>query len=227
MAKQKISEAELCSQFIEYATKKGWKAYPEQNGWDFLLFGSGIQVGVQAKLTLNTKVLEQAIPKVFDGVTGPDFRAILVPENTAPTICSNLGIVVFTPIKQLPRQMTSCDEISLRLRDELRWYPEKRYPQPEYESGSVAGSPCPVTLTDWKIKALKIIARCEVRGYVTSKDFKQLNISPTMWLYSNRKWLKPLGDGKFGIGKVDFHLTHPAAYAKILYETKKIEGSND
>ena len=62
---------------------------------------------------------------------------------------------------------------------------------------------------------------------MTSKDFKQLNISPTMWLYSNRKWLKPLGDGKFGIGKVDFHLTHPAAYAKILYETKKIEGSND
>jgi hypothetical protein len=211
MSKKKISESDLCKLFADKARLIGWTIYPEQYDWDILMIKNNTQVGVQAKLTLNVKVLEQTIPS-FNSYTGPDFRAILVPENTSPKICQSLGIVVFTPEGKIDELLT----------DELNWFPESRYQEPKYESGSIAGSPSPVRLTDWKIKALKIIARCEVRGFVTTKDFKQLSISPTMWLYSNKKWLKPLGEGKYGLCKVNLHLTHPVAYHTILEETKKL-----
>lgn len=231
----KQTEADLCKKFISETNLLGWKSFPEQNGWDILtILPDGRQIGIQAKLTFNLKVLDQCLPKLFDGNIGPDFRAILVPEDKYPNVAKSLGIVVFVTVKEdflkLFPQMSETAKISLLsshynkpISDNLGWYPDKRYKIPEYESGSVAGSPCPVRLTDWKIKALKLIARCEKRGYVTTKDFKQLGISPTMWLYSNRKWLKLSEPGRYVLNKCNIHLTHPEAYAKILAETKLVE----
>jgi hypothetical protein len=60
-----------------------WTVYAETAGFDLLLVQdvTGVQVGIEAKLTLNLKVLEQALPSRYDGFhrpsVGPDYRAVL------------------------------------------------------------------------------------------------------------------------------------------------------
>ncbi|RVH56246.1 hypothetical protein CN213_15985 [Sinorhizobium meliloti] len=81
------NEAALCSTFIA-ALPEGWTAYPETAGFDILLVrADGAQIGVEAKMTLNAKVLLQAVEGIYGGggehSTGPDFRAVLVPFGTA------------------------------------------------------------------------------------------------------------------------------------------------
>lgn len=74
------SEADLCQALIESAKPHGWVAYAEQGGWDILFVRRGIQVGVQAKLVGNLKMLFQALPERprWVGTTGPHYRAVVV-----------------------------------------------------------------------------------------------------------------------------------------------------
>ena len=46
-------------------------------------------------------------------------------------------------------------------------------------------------MTPWKVKALRLCIVLRDRGYITSKDFKDLGLSPTVW---RSRWLVP--DGK-------------------------------
>ncbi len=58
------TEAELCAAFIEYAQRgEAWTAYAETCGWDILLVrkADGFQIGIQAKLNYNMKVLSQCL----------------------------------------------------------------------------------------------------------------------------------------------------------------------
>lgn len=81
-----------------------WTVYAETAGFDLLLVQdvTGVQVGIEAKLTLNLKVLEQALPSRYDGFhrpsVGPDYRAVLVPsggtQNNLPRIAELLGLTV-------------------------------------------------------------------------------------------------------------------------------------
>lgn len=96
------NEAALCAAFISFLPE-GWIAYPETGGFDILLVRvvDGIQIGVEAKLTLNAKVLLQAADSMYSWhprTEGPDFRAALVPYGTAgmdlATIAGILGITV-------------------------------------------------------------------------------------------------------------------------------------
>ncbi|MGO8269232.1 hypothetical protein ACC862_24020 [Rhizobium ruizarguesonis] len=97
------NEAALCAAFIA-ALPEGWTAYAETAGFDILLVrgADGAQIGVEAKMTLNAKVLMQAVEGIYrDGGepgTGPDFRAALVPAGTAGAemrcIASYLGVAV-------------------------------------------------------------------------------------------------------------------------------------
>jgi len=55
-------ETDLCAATIALFRAQGWKCYPEQDGWDFLMVDpKGGYHGVQAKLAGNMKVLQQAI----------------------------------------------------------------------------------------------------------------------------------------------------------------------
>lgn len=97
------SEIEVCAQFIA-KLPEGWIAYPETEGWDILLVrdADGTQIGIEAKLTLNAKVLLQAIEGVysryFNNRGEPDFRAVLVPSGTAghelSILAKRLGVTV-------------------------------------------------------------------------------------------------------------------------------------
>lgn len=88
-AKSKFdNEAQLCRVFISHLPE-GWTAYPETEGFDILLVRAvdGAQVGVEAKMTLNAKVLLQAIENIYHNEHwsggNPDFRAVLVPDGAA------------------------------------------------------------------------------------------------------------------------------------------------
>lgn len=112
------TEAALCQAFI-LGVPKDWIVYPETCGWDMVLVHrvGGWQIGVEAKLTLNAKVLMQAIDGRRHAGPGPDFRAVLVGKVVAENayLAKALGLTVIAP-----------DAISALDRPE--WY-AKRSPQ--------------------------------------------------------------------------------------------------
>jgi hypothetical protein len=97
------NEAALCAAFIG-ALPDGWTAYAETAGFDILLVrgSDGAQIGVEAKMTLNAKVLMQAVEGMYSGhgseYGAPDFRAALVPYGTAGVemrcLANYLGVTV-------------------------------------------------------------------------------------------------------------------------------------
>ena len=107
------TEADLCAAFIAWVTECSgktiysrrcpvWTAYAETAGWDILLVSEdGTQIGIQAKLKFNMKVLDQSIPDSWFAWhdRGPDYRAVLIPEQDgmAKNICAALGLILFTP----------------------------------------------------------------------------------------------------------------------------------
>ncbi|AZO67659.1 hypothetical protein [Mesorhizobium sp. M6A.T.Cr.TU.016.01.1.1] len=107
------SEAALCAAFIAQLPKD-WTAYPETAGFDILLVrgADGAQIGVEAKMTLNAKVLLQAVEGIYSGrgseYPAPDFRAALVPSGAAgaelKTVASYLGVVVIAMTSEAERE---------------------------------------------------------------------------------------------------------------------------
>lgn len=93
------TEAALCRAFI-LSVPPEWIIYPETAGWDILLVhkAGGWQIGIEAKLTLNTKVLVQAI-NGRRSECGPDFRAVLVSKasDDGITLAGALGVSVIAP----------------------------------------------------------------------------------------------------------------------------------
>jgi hypothetical protein len=92
------TEAALCQAFLR-GVAAPWNPYPETAGFDILLVHeSGFQIGVEAKLSLNAKVIVQAIERERQGV-GPDFRAVLVGKVVAENavIARRLGLTVIAP----------------------------------------------------------------------------------------------------------------------------------
>jgi len=67
------TEADLCAAFLA-CVPATWQAYPESCGFDIVLAHkeTGAQIGIEAKLTLNAKVLVRGLlRRVFD-VVGRD-----------------------------------------------------------------------------------------------------------------------------------------------------------
>ncbi len=79
-----IKESDLCAAFTQAVARDlDWTAFNETAGFDILLVRKdGIQIGIEAKLKLNAKVVTQALPRwlgVEYGAIGPHYRAVLVP----------------------------------------------------------------------------------------------------------------------------------------------------
>lgn len=229
------TEAELVAAFCECLDRKWWRTNPshapkwvqyhETAGWDLLLAHpeSGEQVGIEAKLTLNAKVLDQALPGRWADDAGPDYRAVLVPEdglqNHFANLAKHLGIVVITMRRKNGRfdYGPSLPDGEWSRRDWPHWCPARRCKLPDYIPDVTGGHAAPVALTEWKIKAIKLLILLDRRGFVTRKDMKALSISPTRW---TDHWHGFLTSGTHG-GYVrcsrtpDLKAQHPTNWAEI------------
>lgn len=198
-------EADLCTAFIA-SLPDGWTAYPETWGWDILLSRDedGFQIGVEAKLRLNPKVLEQSLENPWyltASSSGPDCRAVLVGHVNAglQRIAAYIGIVVVhfhgTELKNGIRKayafsptlpFTEYDDGSW-----WEWCPAERLALPDYVPDTCAGNPAPVSLTPWKVKAIKLLILLDRRGYVTRADFRHFQLATTLWTNRTNGWLSP------------------------------------
>lgn len=237
------TEAGLCAAFIAWAKKlknPSWTPYAETAGWDILLVApDGTQIGIQAKLKFNMKVLHQTIPGNWDACrdTGPDFRAILLPDHDGivDDICGALGIVAFHPkhwnYTNSEHGFGPDPSLENRYGDDWHyWCPRTRHELPDFVPDVVAGDSGPVQLTKWKVAALRIVASLELRGYVTRSDFKRYGIDPRRWVGPS-KWLVPSAEfvGEYTRGEaLDFDKQHPGVYPQVLAEVREtiaVEGA--
>lgn len=211
------TEADLCAAFLE-TIPCGWTAYPEAADFDIVLRHdeTGAQIGVEAKLRLNAKVICQAIAgngSVYREY-GPDYRAVLVPAagGDLVSIADRLGLTVLTVEKvqsniiygmanqqkgsawlskpELPQFSEYSPERPGWMSRE-KWHdfsPIERLKLPEYVPDVDAGRSGPLKLTDWKIQAMKVCILVERVGSIHRRDFKKLRISPTLWT-QNSGWL--------------------------------------
>lgn len=184
------TEADLVAAFCAAIPKReAWTQYHETAGWDVLLVGKdGIQVGIEAKLALNTKALDQALPGRWVDERGPDYRAVLVPrygvQNHLGSIARHVGIVVIGFLDNGCAQFQPSlpdESYEYGLRDWPNWCPAERCKLPDYIPDVTGGHSAPVALTDWKVRAIKLLILLERRGVVTRADMKALKISPTRW----------------------------------------------
>ncbi len=237
---QFATEADLCATFLAWVhacsgkVKRGercpvWTPYAETAGWDILLVAEdGTQIGIQAKLKFNMKVLAQTVPDSWAvwHQRGPDYRAVLVPErdSTHLNICTALGLILFTPDGR-PWGLDPVQEFSPDLGSPGStwhwWSPEKREKLPAYVPDVVAGAAGPVQLTEWKVKALRMVALLEVQGTVNRTDFRNNHLDSRRWTGPGG-WLIPTDKpGVYARGPgLDFDKQHPQVYQQVLAEVK-------
>lgn len=244
------TEAELCAAFVA-TLPVGWTAYNETAGYDILLAREdGLQVGVEAKLRLNPEVVVQASKEWgYSPLTpSPDFRAVLVPaghaQNHMSAICAMLGITVIIAMHPDDDTETRYGWRSPPFRPALPildssmywsgrehdWYdrcPATRCALPDYIPDVGAGRSAPVSLTNWKIQAIKLLIILERRGYVTKADFKHVSIDPSRW---TRDWLERGSErGQFIAGKYtpDLKAQHPVNWVQIEADFEKWKPSDE
>ncbi len=232
------TEAELCAGFIDHIRKMGkWEAYPETGGFDVLLArkADGVQIGIEAKLSLNVKVLHQIIPRYRgDEPVGPDYRAVLVPTGKVQVGLSDIAYWLGVTVLTFGVTMTVYRQHHFGVRPDLptqrwvqdsdwhEWCPEARVPLPDYMPDVAAGKPAPVALTTWKVKAIKIAIILEERP-VTRADFRVLQIDPSRWMDRSYGWLEPTPQGYVPrVGRMpDFKAQHPTNYEQIKADREK------
>lgn len=239
------SEEALCAAYAEFATASGWIVYPETAGFDMLLVRpegdphAGTQIGVEAKLKLNAKVVEQILdhdPWDISWERAPDYRVVLVGDpGRATGIALLLHRCGVTTIAPEPEPGAShCTRIwpedggyggspfyVVGAGHDSCWTdlnPANRCDLPEYLPTVAAGVPSPIRLSRWKIGALKILAELEVRGTINRARIKELGCDASRWTRAPDMWLDPAGKGLFvrtdRIPK--FADQHQEAYADIL-----------
>ncbi len=203
-----------------------WTVYPETGGWDLLLaHRDGYQLGIEAKLSLNAKVIDQALDKAssYWPSAGPDYRGVLVPDGKVQghmgRIATALGIRIIPVHVRKPGVIHH-----INLPDEHNswpewpcWCPAERVALPDYVPDVAAGCAAPVMLTPWKVKAIKLMILLERRGFVTRADMKVLQISPTRWCDHFNGFLSPAPGHRYVRCErtPDFRAQHPINYAEI------------
>lgn len=182
------SEAELCDEFMQYAHDHKWGVYPETSGWDVLLVKDEVQVGVEAKLTGNVKLLYQATEGVRIGYKaprkGPNYRAVLIPlkNKIFRVMAHRMGLFCYYP------KFNYCPDSYMYLGQRLRfpeaydWKPKDTVWTPDFEPVMEAGKKSPKVITPWKIKACRVSQVLKSRGFITTQDTKELGINIRTWI---------------------------------------------
>ena len=231
------TEAEMVASFVAAVNRrrdKDWTVYAETCGWDLLLVHrDGYQLGLEAKLSLNAKVIDQALSGTsrYSHDIGPDYRGVVVPNDKIQlhlgAICRHIGIGIIAISDKswwspdLPDEKWSHNEWP-------NWCVSKRCTLPDYVPDVAGGHAAPVKLTTWKIKAIKLAIVLDKRGYVTRADMKALDLSPRRWTDFYNGLLARDETGKRFVKSSrtpDFRSQHPTNYAEIEQDFPKWSSS--
>jgi len=230
------TEAEMCAAFIDWVKRDGFRSYPETGGFDILCVNeaTGHQIGVQAKLRLNFKVLDQLLPRYLANKDeGPDHYAVLVPQHPgdAEQLLAILGVVCFYAVRthrhDRPAEFSMPGYGAKPSRKQFfDWNPKSRVKLPDYIPDVAAGAPCPIQLTPWKINALRLLARLELHGPVMRREIATFGMDSRRWC-GHGAWLVPAEgsshaerNGRWIRGPLcpRFDEQHPDVYAQIKAE---------
>lgn len=221
------SEAALCAAFAEEVIRQGWTPYAETSGWDLLLVGHGLQVGVEAKIRPSLQVLAQCAGRMSNKwrAQGPAYAVVLVPHAPGDfvTVARAIGAEAIAPRLredwgtgkqriEWPRLLHRLEHVEALHFEEPAWVPDVVPDVP-------AGASSPVRLTAWKLLALRLVARLlQIRGWVTVHDFRDIGLDSSRWYHH---WLLPQGDDrpqkwvrKPGVALADAQ--HPTAFLTVL-----------
>lgn len=172
-------ESDVCDAFAVIAQRHGWTVYPETGGWDLLLV-NGDQIGVQAKVRANLAVIQQALPGPYAmTAVGPHFRAILTADGMElDPICRPLRLLRFSLLfmdRREPMEFGTNMLTDATAREPYRWQTVRPVALPCVVPMHSGGCPSPLVLSRWKIGALRVLARCQLRGWVTTADGQDCN----------------------------------------------------
>lgn len=224
------SEAALCAAFAEEMRRQGWTPYPETSGWDLLLVGHGMQVGVEAKLKPSIGVLAQLAGRMSSEYRehGPNHAIVLVARISEDFVSVARALGALTV---WPSEARRWNEEKARVEwPVLLYHLEHAEPLhfsapawvPEVMPDVAAGLPSPIRLTAWKLSALRLLARLDLRGHVTVNDFRELGLHTSRWYHH---WLMPDGAGRPqrwvrrpGVPLADGQ--HPEAFATVLEQER-------
>lgn len=208
------SEASLCDEYATAMKAWGFDVFPETSGWDLIGVAKraigeireGDQVGVQAKLSANFKVLVQATeddPSRYNAVgrtRGPHWRFVLVPKATGDFIelARRLGVVVVTPTLRWSNDPTTGKPVvahgfySPMVSAKFRRDPTRELWVPDVALWTQPGAPSPRSITPWKLAALKLCLLAEERGYLLKSDFYAAEVDMTRWTRSvkGKAWMR-------------------------------------
>lgn len=227
------TEAALVRDFVARVSVAGgnpWTVYAETAGWDLLLVHrDGYQVGIEAKLALNAKAIEQALSDQHSSyrLAGPDYRGILVPAGKVQkhlgAICTAIGVRVI-PMRDDKWYFPDLPNEASNYGAWPNWCPGERCTLPDYVPDVEGGHAAPVALTPWKIKAIKLLVLLERRGVVCRRDMNLLQISPSRWTDAYLGFLAhdPGRKGYVACARTpDLRAQHPVNYAEIEADWEK------
>ena len=203
-------ETDLCAEFIEFVSNNGWDVYPETNDWDIFLVSKkdtknikyGDQVGIEAKLKPNLKVLDQAyIRSKYYSESGPNFictlTPLIIPEFAR--IAAALGLIPVPMFQKIteensdPTYKPVFSKFDSLLTKRNRRIYNKQLWVPEVKIDVEAGAAGPRKVTQYKIKMVKhCIFMMNNNGMCHSEDFSNNNVgSYRTWLAYG--WIKDTG----------------------------------
>jgi hypothetical protein len=176
-------EKDMCDELTTRAKTNGWIVYPEQGGWDLLLVRNSIQVGIQAKLRANIKLLSQAL--VSEEFAGPHYRAVAVGNSNYlekedfAKIAIGLRLI-FIDMNIHPdywlRRVYYTDLWKKRI---IPWRYYRHYPKqtlwvPNFIPELDAGVPSPRNVSPWKIAAIKLEMVATKKGWASIIDAREV-----------------------------------------------------
>jgi hypothetical protein len=178
--------------------------------------------------------LDQALPAPdhrYWAAKGPDYRAVLVPsegcQHHMGRIASLLGITllrVWDVNQGGEKPQWHCNvglpdeesDWSLGYDRWHSWLPEERCALPEYIPDVQGGKSAPLALTDWKIRAIKLLILLERFGAVTRRDMRLLGISASRWTSAHHGFLDRATSGYVRCDRTpDLKARHPQNWAQI------------
>lgn len=210
-------EQALCYDFIIEAIEAGWRVYPEypDSEFDMLLVAEkgcstqgvevGTQIGIQAKMKLNPKLMEQMVNSVKrPDWRGPDYVVALVPgaprtpaEKGLESILLALGHGLFYVYSYFESHDQERNKRRRNL-ETMAFFGKKRHDRrielPEINVWVEPGIPSPVSFSGWRIKDVKRILELEKLGTFTRSEFDALKPKMSLRFWRHEGWVEFTGE---------------------------------